>query len=127
MSSRRMEHRLFQRHESDHPVAIFRDGRRIGQARVRNVNRAGAMLEVTVADTPLPDRGRLELEIERREPSAAPRLAGMVIHRANSRLGVMFLEDWNRSEWELLASGSPAAPLNPVRAALPPERTGTAD
>jgi PilZ domain len=109
-----MEHRLFRRFPSDLPVDIYQGHRCIVQGRARNVSREGALLEADAG--PLPGHGQLQLELKAADAGVAPRrLRGVVVHREDQRVGVMFLDAWSDSEWRALTACD-ATPAHAVAA-----------
>ena len=107
-----MEHRLFRRFASDHPIDIFRGHRCILHGRARNVSREGVLLEAE--DGPLPAQGHVELEINLSESEGPRRVRGVVVYRDDRKFGVMILDPWSQSEWHRL-TGPIAAGAHPTR------------
>lgn len=98
-----MEHRLFRRFPANHRVDIYQGHQRIVQGRACNVSREGAMLEAD--DGPLPDCGHVELELKLNDSEVASRrIRGLVVYRDDRKLGVMFIDAWNPSEWQALTA-----------------------
>jgi len=98
-----MEHRLYRRYPSNHPVEIRQGHHCIVHGHACNVSREGALLEAD--DGPLPGHGHVELELNLNPSDIAPRrIRGMVVHRDDRKLGVMFIDAWNQAEWQALTS-----------------------
>ena len=95
-----MEHRLTDRYPSDYPIEISQNQRRVLQARIRNISKHGALVETE--DGPMACQGHVQLELP--VSDATPRrIRGVVIHREDAMLGVMFLDEWSAAEWDALS------------------------
>ena len=90
-SKAKMEHRLTCRREANQPAALFQRDRCIGHGHIQNASRLGALVESENAS--LISNGYVELEIAR--PGADPiRLRGLIIHRHETKFGVMLMDEW---------------------------------
>jgi len=95
-----MEHRLADRYPSDYPIEISQNQRRVLQARIRNISKHGALVETEGG--PIACQGHIQLELPGTD--AMPRrIRGVVIHREDAMLGVMFLDAWSASEWDAVS------------------------
>jgi PilZ domain len=95
-----MEHRLAHRYPSDYPIEISQNQRRVLQARIRNISKHGALVETLGG--PLACQGHIQLELPGID--ATQRIRGVVIHRDDEKLGVMFLDAWSPAEWDALTA-----------------------
>jgi PilZ domain len=95
-----MEHRLTDRYPSDYPIEISQNQRRVLQARIRNISKHGALVETQ--GEPLACQGHIQLELPGRDDTPQ-RIRGVVIHREDTKLGVMFLDAWSAAEWDALS------------------------
>jgi hypothetical protein len=108
-----MEHRLYRRYPSNHPVEIRQGHQCIANGHACNVSREGALL--VADDGPVPDHGHVELELKLNAADIAPRrLRGLVVHRDDRKLGVMFIDAWNQAEWQALTTSCSA--IDPLSA-----------
>lgn len=110
-----MEHRLYRRYPTNHPVEIRQGHQCIARGRACNVSREGAMLEAD--DGPMPAFGHVELELKLNESDSAPRrLRGLVVYRDDRKFGVMFIDAWSQAEWQTLTTScAPGEPLPAAR------------
>ena len=100
-----MEHRLYRRFPTNHPVEIRQGHHCIAHGRACNVSREGALLEAD--DGPLPGYGHVELELKLTAAGIpARRLRGVVVYRDDRKLGVMFIDAWSQAEWLALTTSS---------------------
>ena len=96
-----MEHRLADRYPSDYPIEISQNQRRILPARIRNISKHGALVETQGGPLACPGHIQLELGGSTELPR---RIRGVVIHRQDDKLGVMFLDAWSPEEWDHLCA-----------------------
>ncbi|MGH8595829.1 MAG: PilZ domain-containing protein [Gammaproteobacteria bacterium] len=109
-----MEHRLYRRFPTNHPVEIHQGHQYVIHGYALNVSREGALLEAD--DGPMPGHGHVVLELKLSESDGAPRrLRGVVVHRDDRKLGVMFIDAWSQSDWLALTGCAGPAPLPAAR------------
>jgi hypothetical protein len=96
-----MEHRLADRYPSDYPIEISQNQRRVLPARIRNISKHGALVETHGSPLACPGHIQLELGGTTEFPR---RIRGVVIHREDDKLGVMFLDAWSTEEWDDLCA-----------------------
>ena len=103
-----MEHRLYRRFPTNHPVEIHQGHHCIAHGRACNVSREGALLEAD--DGPMPGHGHVELELKLPiSDMPARRLRGVVVYRDDRKLGVMFIDAWSQAEWQALTTSCTGA------------------